>query len=195
MRYCEVWYQGRGLEVSSRKPFRDLPLDGESGVLGNVVLLGRAVREETASLAHDVAAFVADPWGFQWNRARRLEGFVEGKRGGIYQIYLPGFSAFLFPAYFVDRHVLALRPTQEGEFPAELVMTNDLRLVSCAAVGHAHGGGRWRGNRGPHLAPSQVLALVNVSRPPGDPQDVLAALTPGFCCRRRVRPRWRSRIG
>jgi hypothetical protein len=124
MRYCEVWYQGRGLEVSSRKPFRDLPLDGESAVLGNVVLLGRAVREETASLVQDVGAFVSDPGGFQWNRARRLEGFVEGKRGGIYQIYLPGFSAFLFPAYFVDRHVLALRPTQEGEFPAELVMTN-----------------------------------------------------------------------
>ena len=122
--YCEVWYQGRGFEVSSRKPFRDLPLDGESGVLGNVVLFGRAVREETASLVQDVSAFVADPAGFQWNRARRLEGFVEGKRGGFYQIYLPGFSAFLFPGYFVDRHVLALRPTQQGEFPAELVITN-----------------------------------------------------------------------
>ena len=124
MRYCEVWYQGGGFEVASRKPFRDLPLDGESHVLGNVVLFGRAVREETASLIQDVGAFVADPRGFQWNRARRLEGFVEGKRGGIYQIYLPGFSAFIFPAYFVDRHVLALRPTQGGEFPAELVMTN-----------------------------------------------------------------------
>ena len=99
-RYCEVWYQGGGFEVSSRKPFRDLPLDGESHVLGNVVLFGRAIREETASMIQDVGAFVADPRGFQWNRARRLEGFVEGKRGGIYQIYLPGFSAFIFPAYF-----------------------------------------------------------------------------------------------
>ena len=232
MRYCEVWYQGGGFEVASRKPFRDLPLDGESHVLGNVVLFGRAVREETASLMQDVGAFVADPRGFQWNRARRLEGFVEGKRGGIYPIYLPGFSAFLFPGYFVDRHVLALRPTQGGEFPAELVMTNfavlflfglcgvalfrllrhalgsdslaflwaavglltlptaafafqfypelaalspddpgdDLRLVSCAAVGRRHGGCRWRGNRGsvwlhPRFLPlSMCLALPAILR-------------------------------
>ncbi len=124
LRYCEVWYQGGGFEVSARKPFRDLPLDGESNVLGNAVALGRALRQESAAMVQDVGAFLHDPRGFQWNRARRLEGFVEGKRGGYYQIYLPGFSAFLFPAYFLDRHVLALRPTTGGEFPAELILCN-----------------------------------------------------------------------
>jgi hypothetical protein len=123
IRYLEAWYQGGGFEVSSHRRFRDMPLDAPSQVLRNVSVFGRSIAEESRALAGDLRGFFADPWAFQWNRARRGEGFVTGKRGGLYQIYLPGVSFLLFPGYFVDRHVLALRPTDHGEFPAELVMT------------------------------------------------------------------------
>jgi hypothetical protein len=124
IRYGEVWYQGRGFEVSDNKAFRDMPLDASSRLLDNAVLLSTAIGEESRALIQDLKGFIASPSGFQWNRAERHEGFVTGKRGGLYQIYMPGVSFFLFPGYFLDRHVLSLRSTEQGEFPAELVMTN-----------------------------------------------------------------------
>ena len=123
IRYCEVWYQGGGFEVSALVPFRELPLDSTSHVLRNLTLFVRAVGEETRALGGDLRRFLEDPGGFAWNRARRSDGFVTGKRGGKYQIYMPGTSLFLFPGYFVDRHLLALPHPEDGEFPAQLYMT------------------------------------------------------------------------
>lgn len=123
VRYAEGWYQGEGLNVSNRRFFRDLPLDGESHVFRNVATFFRSVGEETRALFRDLGAFAGNPMGFQWNRGQRLEGFVKGKRGDLYQIYLPGVSAFIFPGYYLDRHVLALAPTTVGEFPAEMVLS------------------------------------------------------------------------
>jgi hypothetical protein len=130
IRYGEVWYQGGGFEVSGKKPVRDMPLDAESQVSHNFVRLARAIGEESRAMVTDVRGFLSDPGGFQWNRGQRIEGFVIGKRGGKYQIYLPGASFFLFPGYFLDRHVLGLRATSEGEFPADLVMTNLAMLLT-----------------------------------------------------------------
>ena len=130
IRYGEVWYQGGGFEVSSKKSVGEMPLDAESQVSRNIVRLARGIVEESRAMVTDLRGFLSDPGGFQWNRGQRIEGFVIGKRGGKYQIYLPGASLFLFPGYYLDRHVLALRATTEGEFPAELVMTNLAMLLT-----------------------------------------------------------------
>jgi hypothetical protein len=124
IRYCEAWYQGTGFEVSSVVPFRELPLDGSSRVFRNAALFVRGIGEESRALRDDLNRFFADPKGFTWNRAQRNDGFVTGKRGGKYQIYMPGASFFLFPGYYLDRHLVTLPNPQDGEFPAQLVMTH-----------------------------------------------------------------------
>ncbi len=136
IRYCEVWYQGGGFEVSSLVPFRELPLDSPSRVHRNITWFVESIGEEAGALREDLRNFLADPRGFQWNRGRRNDGFVTGKRGGKYQIYMPGASFLLFPGYFIDRHLLALPHPEDGEFPAQLVMTylTMLLLYGCSAV-------------------------------------------------------------
>lgn len=130
IRYCETWYQGGGCDVSRKERFADLPLDAPSAVLANVGLLASAVGDEIQALAADVRGFVAHPRGFRWNRATGRGGFLTSKRGtGVYQLHQPGLSAFLFPGYFVDRHFLGMQSGYQGEFPAELVMTNLTMLV------------------------------------------------------------------
>jgi hypothetical protein len=124
VRYCELWYQGRGLDVLGRQLFRDLPLDAESHVARNATLLARSIGEESRALVEDMRAFIQSPGTFRWNRGVREDGFVRGKRGGLYQIYLPGVSVFLFPGYFLDRHVIATRAGDSGEWPAELILSN-----------------------------------------------------------------------
>jgi hypothetical protein len=122
VRYCEVWYQGGGFEVSQKQSFDAFPLDASPKVLEIVPLLVHGTRQELASLWSDVRGFLADPRGFQWNRAIRDEGFITGKRGGKYQIYQPGASAFFFPGYFLDRYLLNAQSGYNHEFPRHTVM-------------------------------------------------------------------------
>jgi hypothetical protein len=129
IRYCEVWYQGGGFEISSKKPFTDLPLDAGPAMHRIPALIAASVAEESRALVSDLRQFAGNPTGFRWNRARGEDGFVEGKRGGVYQIYQPGLSLLLFPGYFLDRYLLGLQPGYQNEFPAELVMTNLMLLV------------------------------------------------------------------
>jgi hypothetical protein len=129
VRYCEIWYQGGGLEISSKALFADERLDAPPQLTGPLIRLVKAIGEETGALVIDLRHFAADPAGFRWNRVKGGGGFVEGKRGGIYEIYQPGLSVILFPGYFVDRYLLGLHPGYQGEFPSALVMTNLTMLV------------------------------------------------------------------
>jgi hypothetical protein len=137
VRYCEVWYQGGGFEVSGKKLFDEMPLDASPRVAAIVPLLLRTIGEESRSLVADLRAFAASPRTFQWNRARREEGFVAGKRGGEYQIYQPGASAFFFPGYFLDRYLLATRAGYGNEFPSDMVFSHLTLLFIFGATGVA----------------------------------------------------------
>jgi hypothetical protein len=129
VRYCEVWYQGGGFEVSQKQSFEDFPVDASPQVLEIIPLLARGTREEAVAFWHDVRGFVADPQGFQWNRAVRDEGFITGKRGGKYQIYQPGASVFFFPGYFLDRYLLNAQSGYNHEFPRHTDMMHFGLLV------------------------------------------------------------------
>src|SRR6185295_9765877 len=53
--------------------------------------------------------------------------FVEGKRGGVYQVHAPGVSVLLFPGYFIDRDVLNTSGgVNNPQFPAHMYATNSL---------------------------------------------------------------------
>jgi hypothetical protein len=130
IRYCETWYQGRGMDVSRNVPFAKLPRNAPSNLTGNLRLFVSAVGANARALAADLGAFARDPVGFRWNRLTGSGGFYVSKWGtGSYQLHQPGLSAVLFPGYYVDRHWLSARPGYQGEFPADLPMTSLTLLV------------------------------------------------------------------
>ena len=128
VRYCELWYQGEGLDISRKAFFTDEPLDAPPRLQRTVLGLLHASLEELRAFGSDLRQFAASPRSFRWNRATGGNGFVAGKHGGIYQIYQPGLSAILFPGYFIDRYLLGFDGGYNGEFPDELPMT-DLMMV------------------------------------------------------------------
>jgi len=154
IRYCELWYQGGGLDISSKRLFADEPLDSQPDLLSTAAQLPRAMAEEAGAFAADLRAFAAHPATFRWNRATGGNGFVLGKRGGIYEIYQPGVSVVLFPGYFIDRYLLGIHPGYQGEFPDELVMTNLTMLLVYGFCGVA----LFRLLR--HLLSSDALAIL-----------------------------------
>lgn len=137
LRYCEVLYQGRGLDVSHKRLLTDEPLDARPAVLRNVGLLASTIGEEARALAIDLRAFASSPASFRWNRIGAHDGFVTGKRGGVYQLHQPGLSALLFPGYFLDRYLFGIDAGYQNEFPAELVMTNTMMLLVYGLCGVA----------------------------------------------------------
>jgi hypothetical protein len=137
LRNCEVLYQGRGLDVSNKTLLVDEPLDAPPAVLRNVRLLASTIGEEARALAIDLRAFASSPASFRWNRVGGHDGFVTGKRGGVYQLYQPGLSAVLFPGYFLDRYLFGIDAGYQNEFPAELVMTNTMMLLVYGLCGVA----------------------------------------------------------
>ena len=139
IRYCELWYQGGGFDISAKTLPADVPA-GSAPALHRIpgLLLG-SIREDTLALGTDLAAFAANPRGFRWNRASGEEGFVNGKRGGVYQIYQPGLSFVLLPGYLLDRVFSSLPPGYQGEFAPSLVMTNVVLLLMFGASAVALG--------------------------------------------------------
>jgi hypothetical protein len=133
LRYCELWYQGGGFDISAKKLLTELPSDHPPATLAIAGLLVRSLAEDAAALASDLRAFARDPFGFRWNRAKGDDGFLTGKQGGVYQLYQPGLSAVLFPGYVVDRYLLNSGPGYQNEFPADLIMTNVMMLLVYAA--------------------------------------------------------------
>lgn len=126
LRYCEVWCQGGGFDISQKALFVDEPLDGAPRLDRTIAGLLRACGMEIRDLATDLRRFAVAPRQFQWNRVAGGNAFIRGRHGGIYQIHQPGLSAVLFPGYVIDRYLLALNGGIYGEFPAELPMTTML---------------------------------------------------------------------
>ncbi len=137
VRYCEAWYEGRGLDVSSLTPVRDQPLDARPAVLRNTALLIGVIPQEISALARDLRNFAREPSGFRWNRADGAYGFVNGIHGGVYQQYAPGTSVVLFPGYFVDRYLLNVDSSADGQWPAHFAGTSLMMLLAygvCSVV-------------------------------------------------------------
>ena len=137
VRYCEVWYQGHGLDISSLTLVRDQPLDARPALLQNGALLLSVIPQEIGTFTKDLRNFAGDPSSFQWNRAGGYNGFVRGIHGGLYQEHSAGLSAVLFPGYFVDRYLLNADSSADGKWPADLTMTKLMMLLTygvCSVV-------------------------------------------------------------
>jgi len=119
LRYLENWYRGQGMDVSNLGPIADLPLGEGSHVTGNFVRLGRALADEGRDLTG----------GAPPGRASSRGGwFVDGKRGGVYQVHNPGISFLLFPGYFVDRSI-SVTQQWHPQFPTNLYGTASIVLL------------------------------------------------------------------
>jgi hypothetical protein len=129
LRYLESWYRGRGMDVADLGAIADLPPHSSSNVAGNVRLLGSALARVASDMESDVRRLLGRPARPRPGPSKSLGGwFVQGKRGGQYQVHPPGISALLFPGYFVDR---AISRTQawHPQFPSNLYFTNLTVLI------------------------------------------------------------------
>jgi hypothetical protein len=128
IRFCEAFYQGLGFEVTNLQLIGELPTGYRSRWQRNFRLLSRTLPGELRSLASDAAAFVAHPTR-RFNRARQIDvGFLIGKDGGRYQLYNPGVSILMFPAYYLDRTFGGRQAGPSGQWPAELRAVNTFFL-------------------------------------------------------------------
>lgn len=137
VRYCELWFQGGGLEITGKKQLTDADVARVPQLHRTVALFVSGCLRDARAFLGDLRQFAGDPDAFRWNRARGESGFLSGKDGGLYQKYQPGASAFLFPGYVVDRMLPGMKPGYQDEFPAALPMTNLMMLLvfgACAAV-------------------------------------------------------------
>ena len=124
-RYLENWYRGRGTDITNLTPVDALPVDYQPQVLRNLSHLGNALAAAATDLADDarrIAGFSAPP--APGPASSNGDAFVEGKRGGVYQVHNPGLPALLFPAYFVDRFALTWTSHPNAQIPARLYATN-----------------------------------------------------------------------
>lgn len=119
LRYLENWYRGQGMEVSTLGPIADLPPGAGSHVSANIARLGRALADEGRDLAGGAPPGRASSQG-GW--------FVDGKRGGVYQVHNPGISFLLFPGYLIDRTVSSTQ-VWHPQFPTNLYGTGGIVLL------------------------------------------------------------------
>jgi hypothetical protein len=123
LRYLENWYRGRGFDVSDLGPIAALPQGFQPNVSGNFVRAASAIASVTTDLVAEGRRALGGHAGRRPGPARSEGGwFVEGRRGGIYQVHNPGLSFLLFPGYLVDR---AISRTQQwnAQFPTNLYAT------------------------------------------------------------------------
>jgi hypothetical protein len=133
IRYCETLYQGLGFEISQIKALSDLPPDFRPQLWRNITALGRIVPLEMQSLAADAVTYIHDP-SHRFNVARQVEGgFIDPKRGGMYQVHNPGLSLLMFPAYYIDRAVQPISPGSPRQWPRRMYAVNTLFLAVYAA--------------------------------------------------------------
>ena len=132
LRFCELLYQGQGFELSQVKPLDELPADFKPQLWQNVVLAARVLPGELRSLGGDVGAFIANPTR-TFNRAKKAGGFITGKNGGSYQVYTPGVSFLMFPAYYIDRQLSPNGTTPTSYWPAKLTAVHLFFLSLYAA--------------------------------------------------------------
>jgi hypothetical protein len=136
VRYCELWYEGGGLDVSRVALAADSP-DLRPHLLGNLRHLGPALLTIARTLSTDVRAAWRHPFAYQWNRATAEDAFVRGIHGGLYQIHQPGVSFVLLPGYVLDRWFMWSGSSDDGKFPAALPATNFMMLAAYGLAGVA----------------------------------------------------------
>ena len=128
LRYLENWYRGRGMDVAELGPSTDLPPDFRPDLVGNVRHLGGGARQIASDLMSDVRRRLGLAAPPPLHATSQGGWFVDGKRGGVYQVHNPGLSFLLMPGYVVDRTVgrtFAWNP----QFPTDLYATNVTVLV------------------------------------------------------------------
>ena len=133
LRYCELFYQGQGFELSNIKPIAQLPSDYRPAIARNFSLMARTAPDELRSLVRDVGTFIDDPF-HQFNRAGKAQGrFFRGKNGGVYQVHSPGVSFLMLPAYVIDRQFDGPGRRPNSQWPERLIAVNGffLALYGC----------------------------------------------------------------
>jgi len=138
VRYLENWFRGRGMDVTSLAPIGELPPDHGSAVFRNLGHVGRAAAGVVSDAVQDLrrlAGLAAEP---RPGPARGAGGwFVQGKRGGVYQVHTPGLSFLLFPGYVIDRTFLNWTSEFHPQLPTNLYCTATLVLILYLAWGLA----------------------------------------------------------
>ena len=127
LRYCELWYQGLGFEVSHIQPIGDLPPEFRPQLGRNFTLLAQVLPGELHSLALDAAAFLREP-SRRFNQAQGTGRFFKGKTGGVYQVHQPGVSFLMFPAYYLDRQFGGPGKRASSQWPGTLIAVNTFFL-------------------------------------------------------------------
>lgn len=123
VRFLEIWYRGNGLAVPDRRNIEHLPPGEAANVGRNLVHLANALPVIAADLTADARRMIGLSAPPHVGPATSEGGwFVEGKRGGVYQVHNPGMSALLFPGYVIDRYFLNWMPTP-SQFPRDMYAT------------------------------------------------------------------------
>ena len=136
IRYLENWYQGRGMDITDLPAVRNLPPGDAPHLLGNL----RHLRDGTVQVVRDLrtdALWLLGRAARTPTPPRVEEGgwFINGKRGGVYQVHNPGSSLLLFPGYVLDRWLLNWRGPDKAQFAGDLYMTSTMLLLIYALWG------------------------------------------------------------
>lgn len=125
VRYLESWYRGGGADIEDLVPIQQLPIDYQPRLLDNLLHLGHALAMVVADLSADSRRLLGLSAPPRPGPATSTgDAFVEGKRGGIYQVHNPGLSLLLFPGYFIDRFALTWASHSFAQGPSHLYATN-----------------------------------------------------------------------
>ncbi|OFW08983.1 MAG: hypothetical protein A3H96_20465 [Acidobacteria bacterium RIFCSPLOWO2_02_FULL_67_36] len=133
LRHDELWYQGKGEDISQVSVVTDLPRGMAPRVPHSAALGVRALVHDVWSLVWDVKASLTEP-GFVWLRAQGSGGGFITREGRTYQSHQPGLSLLILPGYTVDRWLLSSGTVYRGQFPDRL-LTVQATLVAMAALG------------------------------------------------------------
>ena len=125
VRYCENWWQGRGMDVSHIEDVSARPRGEAPHLLDNLRSLPLQLQRTFANLVADAPYLTS--WSHSFNRAEYIGNwFVRGKDQGVYQMHNPGISFVMLPAYVADRAFFDLGT---GRFADDLFTVNLVFLL------------------------------------------------------------------
>ena len=117
--------RGRGTDIDNLVPIQKLPVDYQPQPLRNFRHAAEAISTIAADLASDARRLAGLPAPPRPGPAvAHGDAFVQGKRGGVYQVHNPGLSLLLFPGYFLDRFALNWTSHSFAQGPAHLYATS-----------------------------------------------------------------------
>ena len=138
LRFLENWYQGNGFDISRFRNIGELPANLPPNMPGNMRQLGASLSEVGADLASDLRHAVGGSAAAPPRATVGGNWFLEGKRGGVYQVHNPGVSVLLFPGYLIDRYLLNWTAQFNPQLPSNLYVTGGtvllIYLVWAAAI-------------------------------------------------------------